>query len=491
MVAVAGVATLGAREAGLTIAGLLVGLAGVGILPLWVAVPAAPMGPAAAFLSTTFAILLVGAVAGVAAQARARQVALHRDALEALRTANVELRRKRAEAEAADEAKSAFLAAMSHEMRTPLNGVLGMAQLLREGRLDPEQREHLQILHGSARLLLTVIDDLLDVSKLDAGQVELDPVPFRVRAWAREGVELLRPRAREAGLDLELVVSDRVPRAVEADDVRLRQVLLNLVGNAVKFTERGRVVVRIDGTLQPGGRVALLIEVEDTGIGIPEDALEVIFDRFTQAESDTTRRFGGTGLGLAIVKGLVEAMGGRVGVESTVGVGSRFWVAVTVPVAQEATRPPTLVPLVDVSACTLRVLVVDDHAVNRTVARRMVERLGHEVVEVDSGAAAVARAAEGGLDVVLMDVEMPGMDGLEATRRIRALPGGSSLPIVALTAHALPAQVERCLAAGMDAHLAKPLMLDALETALERAAAACCPEEVPAAVRRAAGGGSD
>ncbi|MEZ6016560.1 MAG: ATP-binding protein [Planctomycetota bacterium] len=381
-----------------------------------------------------------------------------------------ELVAAREAAERADRAKSAFLATMSHEIRTPLNGVLGLAELLEQSELDAEQRSMLVTLRDSGRSLLTLINDILDWSKIQAGhmQVHVEPVP--ALAAAGEALESLRAVALERGLDLRLE-GGPPDTWIHADPQRLRQVLLNLIGNALKFTERGSVTVRVHGD-----EAQVTISIEDSGIGIPEAQLPRLFTRFTQVDEGNSRRFGGTGLGLAISKQLCEAMGGAVAVTSVAGKGSTF--AVSLP---RAARPATASrPTESTSseqrpdgpaapARALRVLLAEDNAVNQKVAALMLERLGHSVTIVDNGLR-VLEADLSAIDLVLMDVQMPLMDGLEATRQLRnreAHAGQGRLPILALTASTLLEERAACLDAGMDGVLTKPITSEALSAGLD------------------------
>ena len=390
-----------------------------------------------------------GAPVGV--QAVARDVTERRRVMDAL----VEAREA---AERASRAREAFLANMSHEMRTPLNAVLGFSELIRQAGVDAEQRQLLDSLSFAADQLLALINDLLDVAKIESGQIGFERVPFDLEDVLRGVTEAVRLRAEEKGLDLAVEVGDRLPAAVVGDPVRLSQVLLNLLSNAVKFTDEG--LVRFSAALAEDRdeTVAVRFVVEDTGIGIPADKLPVVFERFTQARSDTTRRFGGTGLGLAIVKELTERQGGTVEVSSDEGMGTRF--TVTLPFGR-TDDAPELPAEEDADVAGARVLVVEDNALNQVVVQRMLEGWGAEVDVAADGRAGVdaveaAHAAGRPFDLVLMDIQMPEMDGYDAARRIRARHSRAALPILALTASALLEQRGQMKAAGMDGLVLKP-----------------------------------
>lgn len=395
----------------------------------------------------------------------------------AQREIETSLRRAKEAADHANRMKSEFLATMSHEIRTPMNGVLGALALVEGPNLDADQRQMLDIANRSGNALLQIIDDILDLSKLEAGKVEVELVDFDTRKTLDDVIQSLRPIAAGRALTLSLEVDTAVPDVARADVRRIRQVLVNLIGNALKFTDQGGVTVRasLEDGVRADGAHCLRFEVIDTGIGIPADVLPNLFRRFTQADSSTTRRFGGAGLGLAISRELVTVMGGRIGARSGDGKGSVFWFtapceagrAISGQRAEAAPPSPSNPAVVGSTLRGLRVLVAEDNDINRDIVVAMLERIGHQVVAVADGAQAVLAVERQPFDLVLMDVQMPVMDGIAATQRIRAMPGEAArVPIVALTGNAMPGHQADYRDAGMSACLSKPIVTADLFTLL-------------------------
>ncbi|MBI5434628.1 MAG: response regulator [Planctomycetes bacterium] len=378
-----------------------------------------------------------------------------------------ELSAAKVAAERASEAKGRFVATISHELRTPMNGILGTAELLLQESLSPDQSELVQVIHRSSRGLLSLINDVLDFTKAESNRIEIERIRFDLHKVLHAVIDLEANAAHAKAVRVLLEIDAVVPRWVVGDPVRLRQVLLNLLDNAIKFTERGEV--KLEAHRAQGDPELLEFRIRDSGIGIPPHALASIFEPFTQADSSTTRRFGGTGLGLAICKRLVQLMGGEIGVDSVPDHGSTFRFQARLPAAAagDGSLAETSYRQAPSSPLSARVLVVDDNPVNRLIATRMLERLGCSVLTVADGAEAVKRVADEDFDAVFMDCSMPGMDGYQATAAIRALPKPRrSVRVIAMTAHALSGDRQICLEAGMDDYLSKPMELAKLRAKL-------------------------
>ncbi len=382
------------------------------------------------------------------------------------------LQKARQRAEASARARTQFLANMSHELRTPMHGVLGMTELALGTDLSAEQRNYLGLARESAQRLLVVLNDILDLSRIESGKLQIEHISFDLRDVVRRSVLMLSLQAQEKALSLRESVEEDVPRYVIGDPARLQQVLINLLGNAIKFTAQGSVTLLVSAR-RDGPQQCICFAVQDTGIGIPKALHKLIFESFTQADASTTRRFGGTGLGLAIISQLVRMMNGSITLESEPGKGSTFTVSLPLPAAEAppaAEFPAEAAAQPAAGARSLHILVAEDNLVNRTLVERSLTKAGHRVRSVEDGRQVMAELGNGAFDAVLMDVHMPEMDGLEATRRIRQAEAatGRHIPIIALTALAVRGDAERCLEAGMDDYIAKPFRPEDLMNALAR-----------------------
>jgi len=406
-------------------------------------------------------------------QAISRDITERKQWEEKLRRALAMAERLRAEAEVANRAKSEFLANMSHEIRTPMNAIIGMTDLALNTELTREQGEYLDAVKKSGDSLLRLIDDILDLSRMEAGKLDLVEVAFGLRECVNDVMTTVSFEADKKRIELVRRIPDGIPDAVVGDPGRLSQVLSNLVSNAIKFTEKGEVIVRVALESEADDEVSLQFSVTDSGIGIPAEKQQMIFREFEQADSSSTRKHGGTGLGLAISSRLVEMMGGRIWVESEADKGSTFHFTVRLGIGGESARPSPAPPYLQrKSSRPLRILLAEDNEINRLVAVRMLERMGHAVAVAINGKEALSAVEKHAFDLILMDVQMPEMDGLEATKAIREFEKntGKHLPIVAMTAYSMKGDKERFLESGMDGYIRKPINSAELFRTLENLA---------------------